>query len=111
MTKLLEAKLDNGDIIRIEVESTALTGGIVEASRSEDITKKANDVLYAAMDTIKATSTLLVETVQGLNLVPDEIQIKFGVKIDFEAGAMVAKVGTEAQYDVTLIWKQDLHLP
>ncbi|MCS7178813.1 MAG: CU044_2847 family protein [Anaerolineae bacterium] len=37
---------------------------------------------------------------------PDEVEVEFGLKLNAEAGAVLAAAGTEAHYKVTLTWKR-----
>jgi len=36
-----------------------------------------------------------------------EVQVEFGVKLDVEAGALIAKTGVEATINVTLTWERE----
>ena len=37
---------------------------------------------------------------------PDEVELEFGVKLDVEGNALIAKAGIEAAIAVTLTWKR-----
>jgi hypothetical protein len=36
---------------------------------------------------------------------PDEVEIKFGVKLDAEVGALIARTGVQGQFEVKLTWR------
>ena len=36
---------------------------------------------------------------------PDEVEVKFGVKVDGTANWLVARASTEASFEITLTWK------
>jgi hypothetical protein len=38
---------------------------------------------------------------------PDEVEIKFGVKVDAQAGAVIAKTGLQGQFEIKLKWVRD----
>ena len=35
---------------------------------------------------------------------PDEVELKFGIKLDAEAGAIIARTGIQGQFEVKLKW-------
>ena len=37
---------------------------------------------------------------------PDEVQVQFGIVLNAEAGAVLASASAEANYSVTMTWKQ-----
>lgn len=38
---------------------------------------------------------------------PDEVEITFGVKVDAEVGAIIAKTGLQGQFEIKLKWVRD----
>ena len=38
---------------------------------------------------------------------PDEVEIEFGVKLNAEAGALIARTGTEGHFQVTVRWSKE----
>jgi len=69
--------------------------------------------LANAMHTVQAMAEWVETTIDNLAGHPDEVEVTFGVKLDFEGQAFVAKAGAEAAIGVTLTWKRehgsDLH--
>ena len=37
---------------------------------------------------------------------PDSVEVEFGIKLDAEAGALIAKAGTEAAISVKMTWEK-----
>ena len=58
------------------------------------------------MQLIRTCAEQVAQTVRKVSDTarPDEVEVKFGVKMSGEAGALIAKTGTEAQMEVTLKW-------
>ncbi len=108
MTDYIETKATDGTTIRIEVESTGKTGaGFARPSAAAAVTGEATKDAYdQVLATIRACANGVVETLQNLETAPSAASINFAIKIDAEAGAMVAKSGNEAQFKVALSWKQ-----
>ena len=38
---------------------------------------------------------------------PTTVELEFGIKLDAEAGALVARAGAEASFNVKLIWQRE----
>ncbi|GIF06832.1 CU044_2847 family protein [Actinoplanes siamensis] len=59
-------------------------------------------VREAAAPSIEAARAILDEVRQ---LAPDEVQVKFGVKVTGTANWVVAKAASEANFEITLAWR------
>jgi hypothetical protein len=53
---------------------------------------------------IEAAQTVL-ERVR--DIAPEQVQVKFGVKVTGTANWLIAKAATEGNFEVTLIWQRD----
>ena len=108
MTDYIETQAKDGTMIRIEVESTTKAGaGFTRPSAAAAVTGEASrDAYQQVLATIQACANGMIETLQNLDAAPSAASINFAIKIDAEAGAMVAKSGNEAQFKVALSWKQ-----
>lgn len=94
----------------IQVQWASEGGRVVQVSRSNDdpeIQARAQRALNLAMGTIRAMAYRVSRAVKSLEdqVRPDEAEIEFGVNLDAEAGALLAKAGAGAQITVTLKWK------
>lgn len=80
-----------------------LTGGASVAERMEERSKSA---ILAAMTTIQemALQTDLMRKGIPGGSQPRMIKIKFGVNLDFEAGALLARSGVGATMEIELEW-------
>ncbi len=60
------------------------------------------------MRLIRACAEEVADTVRKVSekARPDEVEVKFGVKLSGETGALIAKTGTEAHMEVTLKWAE-----
>jgi hypothetical protein len=70
------------------------------------LAEKSAKALDAAMGTIKGIARRVTETVDKISDKPTEVSVEFGIKLDAEAGAYIAKASVEAGFTVTLTWKQ-----
>lgn len=58
----------------------------------------------SAMASIRDVSDRIDKTVSGLVRPPEEVEVEFGIKLDAELGALIAKTSVEAHMVVTLRW-------
>ncbi len=83
--------------------------GLVQASLTGDVKKwveKSKESLDLAMITIMGMAYRAAELREKI---PEEFtsaDIEFGVKLDFEAGALLAKAGGEGSIKVKLTWQR-----
>ncbi len=100
--------------ILVEFEPRA---GVRQVSRFGDMTKeqiaklaeRSEFALDRAMTTVRAIGKRVTDTVKQIEMTdrPDEVSVEFGLKLDAEAGAYLAKAGAEAGFKVTLTWKHE----
>lgn len=92
------------DVIKIEIDTTPKQGE-VEAVRPREIAEHAQDAFDQAMHAAQASAEKFIQMVKNLSQKPSKVEIEFGLKLDAEVGAMVAKASTDAHYKVTLSWE------
>jgi Trypsin-co-occurring domain 1 len=117
-----ESTEEDGGTILIEVEEEDIEptrGGSVKAGLKEDIANKLRGTISVAVkpfeDAIRAAVRYnvqgLISSVRALPDPPTEVEITFGLKATGEAGNIaVGKAGSEANYNVKLVWKQPLNV-
>ncbi len=84
-------------------------GGIQKASQGDTlklVQEKSQKAINLAMGTIQAMAYRVSKTIDTLEdkVRPDEAEVGFGINLDVEAGAMLAKASTGAQITVKLKW-------
>jgi hypothetical protein len=98
------------DSVPILVDITDVSGGGLEyasrGGRAERLEEVSNEAMNRALSMIKKVG-------DGLKAVADEvpddmtkIEIGFGVNFAWEAGKVVAKIGSEATINVNMTWEQ-----
>lgn len=72
-----------------------------------ELVQRSEEALDKAMGTIRRMSTRVVDTIQSINLAdrPAQVEVEFGLTLDAEAGALIAKVSTQASFNVKLVWE------
>ena len=109
MTQYIETKTRDGATLRIEVEDiNRPTPGFTRSSTSTNVSSEALDDAYdQLLSTIKGCAAGVVETIEGLEPSPSAAAIDFAIKIDAEAGTMIARSREDAQFRISLNWKQE----
>jgi hypothetical protein len=108
MAEYIETQTKDGATLKIEVETTSkvaagFTRPTSPANVSHDGVKDAYD---QTLKTVRICANGMIETLQGLDTLPSAASIDFAIKIDAEAGAMIAKSLGDAHFKVSLSWKQ-----
>lgn len=78
----------------------------VAIPRPKELAEKSAQALQNAMNTIYNMADRMNTLIDNLAGNPDEVEMEFGLKLDMEANAYVAKAGAEATINVSLTWKR-----
>lgn len=106
MKRLIEFPLEDGTTMLVEVDEPE-QGGLVKASRADDVITKAHQTLEKSLEKVKPAAQFVIQKLRELHETPDEVQVSFGLKLSAEAGAVLASGGVEANYTVTLKWVKE----
>ncbi|WP_093775756.1 CU044_2847 family protein [Streptomyces sp. yr375] len=96
--------LDDGHVVLLEVSDVDSTG-IDRVGRRADIARGASDTLQQALTRVGPALVAVVTATRGLATAPESVTVEFGVKLTAEAGVVVARGTTEANFAVTATWK------
>jgi hypothetical protein len=102
-TELVQFTLPDGGSLLVEVDDQE--PGIQRASRIDDLILQAKHSLGDAMDQIQAMATLTLTKLQDLPRRPDDLEVEFGVRLNAEARAVIAKTQAAGHLKVKLAWK------
>jgi hypothetical protein len=107
MARLAKFVLPDGNSIVAEVDgepfdtSRVMRGGVLGSS---EIVVKANESFETALDRVRWAAEGLLDRLTSLASPPDEVEVEFGVKLNAETGAVIAKASTEANFKINLKW-------
>ena len=104
--ELVEFSLKDGSKILVEVENVK-RGGLKPISREQgQIAAKAQKTFEEATANLQPMIAAIKERLDAVNQPADEVEVKFGVKLTSEVGAILASVGGEVNYEITLKWNK-----
>jgi hypothetical protein len=109
VSRYVEFALPDGSTVVIESDEpeTGITKAAVRGVG--EVTERARETFEQSAENARKSALVILDKVRhGLSDPPDEVEITFGLKASGELGSMVvAKVGVEASYSVTLTWKKE----
>ena len=102
MTELLRFRTEDGGSLLVEVDEHE--PGFRPASRAAAIADAKQKFEDALVDVRAAAERALAVFTEG-TLRPDQVDVEFGVRLNAEAGAVIAKTSVEGHMTVKLSWK------
>ncbi|MFG1696740.1 CU044_2847 family protein [Nonomuraea sp. NPDC049309] len=106
MTELVRWELEDGGTVLVESGSGEETdGGWESAGIGAGTLRQAKLRLEESLSDVRDAAAAALRTFRDLPIGPDEVELEFGVKLQAEVGAVVAKGKTEGQLVVRLRWQ------
>jgi hypothetical protein len=107
--EIAEFQLEDGTAFLIEIEESdsATVERVANDKLGEQVVKAKQSFEQALSHVTPVASAAINRLRRGLTTPADEVEIKFGVKLTSEAGAIIASVGGEVNFEITLKWKQE----
>jgi hypothetical protein len=103
MTELVRFELADGGSVVVEVDEAR---GVSRAAR-QGVLATAKSTLEGALAEVRDAAAATITQFQDMARKPDEVEIEFGVKLNAEAGALIARTGTEGHFQVTVRWSKE----
>lgn len=105
VTELLRWQTDHGPVV---VEVDEQDAGFEAIRRSPDeVIHDAAGKFEDALANVRAAVVSALGTFRDDSLKPDDVEIEFGVKLNAEAGAVIAKTSLEGHLAVKLRWARE----
>jgi hypothetical protein len=83
------------------------TVGFRETAKTPaDLARESAAAVTKAMEAIREMGQRVTATAESMGRPPDSVAVTFGVKLDMEAGALIAKASGGASIQVTLTWSR-----
>lgn len=112
MPELVSFPVDADNAVLVEVEVDDGVGDGVDgpeigpASRAGDLIRSATTSFDGALANVRAAASVTLASFRDMEVGPDEIQLEFGLKLNAQAGAVIAKTGVDGHLQVTLTWRR-----
>ncbi|MGW5051905.1 CU044_2847 family protein [Actinokineospora sp. NPDC004072] len=103
-SELVRFPLADGGSILVEVREPA---GVARAGRAGRVLGEARATFEQAVAGVRDAAAAALSQFAEMTRAPDEVELKFGVKLDAEVGAVIARTGVQGQLEVKLRWRRD----
>ena len=103
MVALVRFELEDGGAVLIEADEEE--SGIEQAARGDGFVLQATASFDAAMEGVQSAANAAVRKLRRVAQVPDELEIQFGIRLNAQAGAVIAKTGVEGHLQVRATWR------
>ncbi len=105
--RIVEFPLENGDSILVEVDQPPLIDERI--GLRDELAQKAQQTFESALEKVNPVANAIISKVSSLKQPVDEVEVKFGIKMSAELGAVIASGTGEVNYEITLKWNRNSH--
>jgi hypothetical protein len=102
---IADATAEGADFFVMEVDGQ-VDRGVVRSGRPGQVVTTAAETFEAALERLQPLTRAIIVKLRGIVDGPEEIGVEFGLKMNLEAGLVVARATSEANFTVTLRWKR-----
>lgn len=102
--QLVEFELDDDKTILVEVAEVEGSGIKPVSRKTGELAVKAKQTFEQAIANIEPMMSSIRKKIDDMNQPADEVEVKFGVKLNGETSAVIATLGAEVNYEITLKW-------
>ena len=103
--QLVKFPLESGGFVYVEAADQGPEGGVVKAGRG--IPGEAAQSFEEAISTLSPVANSIISKIINTANPPDEANVEFGLTLKADAGVVITKVGTEANFKLSLKWKRE----
>ena len=98
-------RLDEDAPILVEFTPQAQTDSAATLMRT-DLEERSAEAIHNAMNTLRNMAQQVVETLSTLDNQPDQVEVEFGLKLNWEGQAAIAHTSDRANFKVKMTWSQ-----
>lgn len=102
MANLVQVPTERG-VVLFEVDEVP-TGPERVSRRGDNTVAELNERLETALASVRPAAQAVVDAFRALS--PDEVSVEFGLRLDAQAGAVIAKTGVSGHFTVALKWSR-----
>ncbi len=104
MTQVVAMPLDGGGSVWVEVAEEP--GNLQHVGRGADVVHDASETLQQALARVRPAATAIRDSLRDMAEPPDRVGVDFGIKLTAEAGVVIARAKSEANFTVRLEWNR-----
>ncbi|MGW0548671.1 CU044_2847 family protein [Streptomyces altiplanensis] len=104
MTYAGEIRLADGSGVLVEI-ADGESAGIDRVGRAAALARATSETLQDAMGHVRPALDVIAAGLRDMAHTPDTVRVDFGIKLTAEAGVVVAKAASEANFTVSVEWR------
>lgn len=104
MPELMRFTLDRDESVLVEVDADDPM--ISPVSRTGEVIESAALSFRASLTQVRSAAEAALGTFRDMDARPDEVSVEFGVKLNAQAGAVIAKTGVDGHLRIALTWRR-----
>lgn len=104
MAELVKFPLETGGTVTVELDEKP---GVTQAGGKGSVLRDTQESLEKALTGVRDAAAAALGQFQKMASQPDAVEITFGVKLDAQAGAVIAKTGIQGHFEVKLKWERE----
>ncbi|MCC5473970.1 CU044_2847 family protein [Streptomyces sp. NPDC059680] len=104
MGELLRFELEDGGSVVAQMDY--LESGVVPATSASDVVARAAGSFEAALEGVRTAAASTLRRMSSLPQRPDEVTVEFGIQLDAEVGAVLARTGAQGHIQVQVTWRR-----
>lgn len=99
---LVQAQTPDGETVSFAVDDAAGVGPQRVSRENGAVIARLDEPLDQAIASARPATETIINTFKALS--PNEMTVEFGLNIDAQAGAVFAKAGIGAHFNITMQW-------
>jgi hypothetical protein len=104
VVEFAEFTLETGGTVAVELDRKP---GVRPAGGRDSVLRDTKLSLEKALTDVRDAAAAALKQFQTMASQPDEVEITFGVKLDAQAGAVIAKTSIQGHFEVKLKWERE----
>lgn len=104
MSELTKFSLEGGGSVHVDVEEVSRVAPVSRHGRILE----AKTTFETALSEVRDAAVTALTEFRAMASQPDEVGITFGVRLDAEVGAVIAKTGMSGNFEVKLTWRSNV---
>jgi len=104
MSAIVKMQGDEGVPILVEVRDPG-AAGMQRVARDNTGRVLSTKSFEDALDRIRPVANAVVKCIREIDVTPEAVEVKFGLKLSVEADVIISSTAAEANFEFTLTWK------
>ena len=101
MPELVKFRLEDGSSVHVDVDEAPCMQRVAREGKIPD----ARETFEKGLNEVHHAASAALTQFRSMARQPNEVEITFGVRLDAQVGAVLAKTGMAGNFEVKLTWR------